>query len=123
MRNDIENIIRNVTNSMAEVLDDEQLQKLQNVLYIQFHGLKLEEENTQLITSESGWQKILKLYAASKRLENCADSTIKQYTDCVVKLITALNKRLCDITTNDIRFYLAMFQENRKCSISYMDTI
>lgn len=123
MRNDIENIIRNVTNSMAEVLDDEQLQKLQNVLYIQFHGLKLEEENTQLITSESGWQKILKLYAASKRLENCADSTIKQYTDCVVKLITALNKRLCDITTNDIRFYLAMFQENRKCSISYMDTM
>lgn len=108
---------------MAEVLDDEQLQKLQNVLYIQFHGLKLEEENTQLITSESGWQKILKLYAASKRLENCADSTIKQYTDCVVKLITALNKRLCDITTNDIRFYLAMFQENRKCSISYMDTM
>lgn len=108
---------------MAEVLDDEQLQKLQNVLYIQFHGLKLEEEHTQLITSESGWQKILKLYAASKRLENCADSTIKQYTDCVVKLITALNKRLCDISTNDIRFYLAMFQESRKCSISYMDTI
>ena len=66
MRNDIENIIRNVTNSMAEVLDDEQLQKLQNVLYIQFHGLKFEEENTQLITSESGWQKILKLYAAVK---------------------------------------------------------
>lgn len=62
MRNDIENIIRNVTNSMAEVLDDEQLQKLQNVLYIQFHGLKLEEENTQLITSESGWQKILNRY-------------------------------------------------------------
>ena len=54
MRNDIENIIRNVTNSMAEVLDDEQLQKLQNVLYIQFHGLKLEEEHTQLITSETG---------------------------------------------------------------------
>ena len=34
--NDIENIIRNVTNSMAEVLDDEQLQKLQNVCTFNF---------------------------------------------------------------------------------------
>ena len=108
---------------MQEVLDEKQLQKLQNVLCIQFHGLKLEEENTQLVTSESGWQKILKLYTASKRLENCADSTVKQYSDCVIKMVTSLNKRLCDITTNDIRFYLAMFQESRKCSISYMDTI
>lgn len=108
---------------MQEVLNEEQLQKLQNVLCIQFHGLKLEEDNMQLITSESGWQNILKLYTASKRLENCADSTVKQYSDCVIKMVTSLNKRLCDITTNDIRFYLAMFQENRKCSISYMDTI
>lgn len=66
--NNIESIIRNVTSAMKEVLNEEQLQKLQNVLCIQFHGLKLEEENTQLITSESGWQKILKLYTASKRL-------------------------------------------------------
>ena len=108
--NNIENIIKNVMSAMQESLDEEQLQKLENTLYIQFHGLKLQEECTQLVTSESGWQKILKLYAASKRLENCADSTIRQYTDCVMKLITTLNKRLRDITTNDIRYYLAMVQ-------------
>lgn len=86
--NNIENIIRNATSAMQDVLNEEQLQKLQNVLCIQFHGLKLEEENTQLITSESGWQKILKLYTASKRLENCAESTVKQYSDCVIKMVT-----------------------------------
>lgn len=41
--NDIENIIRNVTSAMQDVLSEEQLQKLQNVLCIQFHGLKIEE--------------------------------------------------------------------------------
>lgn len=90
--NNIESIIRNVTSAMKEVLNEEQLQKLQNVLCIQFHGLKLEEENTQLITSESGWQKILKLYTASKRLENCAESTVKQYSDCVIKMVTSLKR-------------------------------
>ena len=60
--NNIENIIRNVTGAMQEVLDEKQLQKLQNVLCIQFHGLKLEEENTQLVTSESGWQLLFYSY-------------------------------------------------------------
>lgn len=46
--NNIDNIIRNVLSSMQDCLDDEQLQKLENTLYIQFHGLKLQEECTQL---------------------------------------------------------------------------
>lgn len=60
--NTIDNIIKNVMSSMQDCLDDEQLQKLENTLYIQFHGLKLQEECTQLVTSESHWEKILRLF-------------------------------------------------------------
>ena len=121
--NNIDNIIKNVVSSMQDCLDDEQLQKLENTLYIQFHGLKLQEECTQLVTSESHWEKILRLFVASKRLENCSEGTISRYTDCVTKLIQYLHKRFQDITTSDIRYYLAMYQEQRKISISYLDTI
>ena len=41
----------------------------------------------------------------------------------MTKLVNYLNKRFEDITTNDIRYYLAMYQETRKVSISYMDTL
>ena len=109
--------------SMQDCLDDEQLQKLENTLYIQFHGLKLQEECTQLVTSESHWEKILRLFVASKRLENCSEGTISRYTDCVTKLIQYLHKHFQDITTNDIRYYLAMYQEQRKISVSYLNTI
>ena len=64
---------------MQEVLEDEQLQKLENTLYINF--------------------------LASKRLENCADGgdgTVSRYAECVAKMIEYLHKRFEDITTNDI---------------------
>ena len=83
---------------MQEVLEDEQLQKLENTLYINFHGTRVEEECTQLITSESHGEKVL-------RLENCADGgdgTVSRYAECVAKMIEYLHKRFEDITTNDI---------------------
>lgn len=123
MEKDIDAIIKNVVNTMQGSLDEEQVRKLENVLYINFHGVKLQEECTMLVTSESHWSKILKLFIASKRLENCAQGTIDRYIDCVTKLVGYLNKRFEDITTNDIRYYLAMYQETRHISTSYMDTL
>lgn len=123
MEKDINMIIKNVVNMMQEELTEEQMHKLENVLYISFHGVKLQEECTSLVTSQSHWDKILKLFIASKRLENCSQGTIDRYVDCVTKLVNYLNKRFEDITTNDIRYYLAMYQETRKVSISYMDTL
>ncbi len=119
----LEQIQNQILEKMAETLNNEQLQKLENVMAIEFHGVEVQEECTQLVTSELRWQKILNTFLASKRIENCSLGTLDRYKECVTKLVTSLNKRLQDITTNDIRYYLAMYQETRKISISYMDTI
>lgn len=119
----IEKVINGVVAAMQEDLTDEQLRKLENVLLVQLHGLKIEEECMQLVVSERHWEKILRLYIASKRLENCAESTLQNYERCIRMLMEALNKRLPDITTNDLRFYLAIYQEQRKISMSYMETL
>ena len=87
MEKDINMIIKNVVNMMQEELTEEQMHKLENVLYISFHGVKLQEECTSLVTSQSHWDKILKLFIASKRLENCSQGTIDRYVDCVTKLV------------------------------------
>ena len=119
----IEKVINGIVAAMQEDLTYEQLQKLENVLVMQLHGLKVEEECTQLVTSERHWEKVLRLYIASKRLENCAESTLENYYRCIRMLMQALNKKLPDITTNDLRYYLAMYQEQRKISMSYMETL
>ena len=62
-----EKLIQNVIVAMQDSLTDEQLQKLENVLAINLHGMEVREECTQLVTSERHWERILKLYIASKR--------------------------------------------------------
>ena len=120
---EIEKIQSKILMRMQDILDNEQLKKLENVLVLEFHNIEVKQECTDLITSERHWEKILRTFLASKRIENCSEGTLKSYNDCVTRLITTLNKRLQDITTNDIRYYLAMYQETRKISMSYLDTI
>ena len=108
---------------MQDRLNDEQLLMLENVLAINLHGLEVKEECTQLVTSERHWEKILRMYIACKRLENCAESTLIAYQRCITMLFEGINKKIHEITTNDLRYYLAVYQEQRHISLSYLDTL
>lgn len=113
----IEIIQSRIMERMQDILSNEQLQHLENVLAIEFHGVEVREECTQLVTSEIHWQKVLRTFIASKRIENCSQGTLERYNDCVTKLVTALNKRLQDITTNDIRGQSKSLSHRLKWSI------
>ena len=45
----IEKIIKDVLTEMTPHLDPEQLEHLGNVLYLNFHGKEIQEENTELM--------------------------------------------------------------------------
>jgi site-specific recombinase XerD len=119
----IDKMIDNVLLAMSNDLTPEQLQHLSNVLTINLHGYQIVEECTQLVTSESHWEKVLRLYLATKRLENCSEGTIENYRRCITMMMQSINKRLRDITTNDLRYYLATYQEQRKISLTYLETM
>lgn len=119
----IEKVIKGIMAAVQEDLTPGQLQKLENVLVIQLHGLVIQEECTELVVSERHWEKILRIYIASKRLENCSKGTLENYNRCIRMLMETLHKKLPDITTNDLRYYLAMYQEQRHISLSYLETL
>lgn len=118
-----EGLINGILAEMSSELTDEQLHKLESILVMKLHGLKIEEECTEITVSEASWQRILRLYIASKRLENCAESTLENYERCIRMLMCAINKNLPDITTNDLRYYLAVYQKTRHISMSYLETL
>ena len=119
----MEKLIAEILSAMQSDLTPEQLRRLENVLAIKTHGLTLQEERTELVVSERHWEKALRMYLASKRLENCSEGTLEGYGRCIRMLMQAINKRLPDITTNDLRYYLAMYQEQRGVSLCYLDTL
>lgn len=119
----MEKLIAEILAAMQDALTSGQLQKLENVLVIKTHGVVLQKERTELIVSERHWEKALRLYLASKRLENCSEGTLEQYGRCIRMLMQALNKRLQEITVNDLRYYLAAYQEQRGISLAYLETL
>ena len=119
----MEKLIAEILAAMQEDLAPEQLRRLENVLVIKTRGLVLQEERTELVVSERHWEKALRLYLASKRLENCSEGTLENYGRCIRMLMQSINKRLPEITTNDLRYYLALYQERRGISLSYLETL
>lgn len=63
----------------------------------------------------------LKIYIASKRLEGLSEKSLKTYRLVISMLFETLQKRPQDITTNDIRLYLATYQEQKKISDRSLD--
>ena len=64
----IEKILESVINAMVPHLEPEQLEKLNNVLYINFHGVEVVEQCTELTaTGTDGDVAKIKMFVASKK--------------------------------------------------------
>ena len=47
----VEKILEKIVNEMSPYLDQGQLEHLSNVLYVNFHGLEVQEQCTELVSS------------------------------------------------------------------------
>ena len=70
-------------------------------------------ENSQLVG----------VFLSAKRIEGCSEKTIHYYQSSIEKLLMAIQKQVCEITTNDIRCYLAAQQDTKQLSKVTIDNI
>lgn len=119
----IEEIIQSIKEAMIPYLAPAQLEKLENVLCIQFHGKKIVEECSELApTGEDGDVAKINLFLGSKKTTGRADGTLQQYSREIYAMLDFLGKRLEDITAMDLRYYYAMMREKRGIQMSTMQT-
>lgn len=119
----VEEIIQSIKQAMMPDLTDAQLEKLENVLYIQFHGKKITEEHNELTsTGEDGDVAKINMFLGSKKTTGRADGTLQQYSREIYNMLDFLGKRLEDITAMDLRYYYAVMRERRGIQMSTMQT-
>lgn len=119
----IEKILENVVNQMSPHLCQEQLERLSNVLYINFHGMEVQEQCTELTVSGiEGDEAKIRMFVASKKAVNRQNNTLKQYTREIYNMLTFLGKQLEDITGMDLRYYYGVMREQRGIKMSTMQT-
>ena len=71
------------------------------------------QENSQLVG----------IFLSAKRIEGCSEKTIHYYQSSIEKLLTAIKKEVCNMTTNDIRCYLAEQQDTKHLSKVTIDNL
>lgn len=119
----IERILENVVNAMVPHLTPEQLETLNNVLYINFHNVEVQEQRTELVTRGiDGDEAKIRMFVASKKAVNRQNNTLLQYTREIRNMLAFLEKRLEDITGMDLRYYYGVMREQRGIRMSTMQT-
>lgn len=114
----LEKILMDVCQQMSEYLGDEQLKRLQDILFINFHGKEIKEEKYELqeTGTDSDTYK-MKMFVASKKVSGRQNSTLAQYISQIQKCRNVINKNFEDITTMDLRWYFGMLRERNKNSM------
>lgn len=119
----VEKILENVINEMLPHLSRDQLEHLNNVLYVNFHGVEVVEQCTELTaTGTDGDEAKIRMFVASKKAVNRQTETLKQYSREIYNMLDFLGKRLEDITGMDLRYYYGVMRERRGIKMSTMQT-
>ena len=107
-------IIINITNDMALVLTQYQLEKLKetlenNLKKVEINILTDEKEKQQIKETNDNY---INIFLSAKEVEGCSTRTLKYYREIIEKLINTIDKPIKEIQTEEIRKYLADDKEN-----------
>ena len=112
----MEEKIVTVLNEMAAYLSITQMKKLQEVIVKTFAENEAEKVN---ISNEE----YMNMFLAAKQIEGCSERTIKYYKVTVEHMLNRIPTEVRKITTDDIRGYLAEYQQTNSCSKVTVDNV
>lgn len=116
------NIIIKIEELMADTLSNIQMEKLHNILVSEFQKIKNvgEEIEEELYNNND---KYIDMFLAAKQVEGCSVRTLKYYKSSIIKILGVINKKIKDITTEDLRKYLCDYEKESNCSKATLDNI
>lgn len=118
-----EKLILEISNAMTDILSVEQLAKLNGVLLktISKYTVSMGEEQAPSMAASN--ETLLKAFLSAKQVEGCSQPTIRYYGNTIKLLADNMPKRFTDYTTEDIRAYLAVFQQKHNATKVTVDNV
>ncbi|MHC0040979.1 site-specific tyrosine recombinase/integron integrase [Streptococcus periodonticum] len=114
-------LITQITTDMAKHLSAQQLENLQKVLLATFINVEIAE--IKAVNKQKSNEKLLELFISAKRIEGCSEKSLKYYKIVIENMFTSLKTAIRDLTTSDLRTYLAHYQQERKSSKVTIDNM
>ena len=118
-----EELIRSILHAMAGIISSRQIDELRIVLERQLMNVDITENKIKDNRNEQENVHFLKMFISAKRIEGCSENTLKYYQTTINRLLSYTNKWIKDITTDDLRFYLADYQQENNASKVTVDNV
>lgn len=118
-----ETLIRDVLHGMAGILDSRQLDELRTVLERRFREVSITECKTKGEDNKRENSHFLEMFISAKRIEGCSESTLVYYRTTIERLLSATDKWIKDISTDDLRLYLSEYQKVNNSSKVTVDNV
>ena len=118
-----EKIVKYILTEMSNSLDSKQQVRLQEVLLTAFEQVVMMPTESEERQREQSNSELLKAFISAKKIEGCSEKTLCYYQSSIEALLNSEQKQIGDIGTNDIRTYLACYQEERGISRVTIDNL
>lgn len=118
-----ETVTENILLGMVESLNAEQQVRLRTVLDSAFKLVVIMPVESDERQREQANGELLHAFISAKKIEGCSDKTLCYYQSSIEALLSSEQKRIDTLGTNDIRSYLARYQEKRGSSRVTIDNL
>ena len=116
-------LITEIQASMASILNQAQLEELRRVLSHSLHNVEVTERKTSKPQETAENTGLLDVFIAAKRVEGCSEKSLKSYDATICAMLDTVNNPVREISTDDLRGYLANYQKERNSSKVTIDNM
>lgn len=112
--------INEIKNRCSGFLNSKQISKLERVLIN-----IIKEQETQIICGSKLLDNtgLFNLFLSAKKVEGCSNRSIKMYRSILTNFAKTISTKFNELTTDDIRNYLNIYEETNKISKISLDNI
>ena len=115
-----EKVMKEIEQKMASILNNEQKEKLKEVLLYTFYNIEVTSIKDELVEDNTDYAK---MFIAAKRIEGCSERTLNYYETTIKTMVEKLSKKINSIETEDLRNYLSEYQAKNNCSKVTIDNV
>lgn len=117
-------LVKEICQLMNHHLSPEQNRTLERVLNQVFTCYSLPEDSSSFKAETNlNNSHLISAFIAAKKIEGCSENTLKYYRNTLNKMSAFISKDVCNAETNDLRLYLADYQNTHNSSKTTLDNI
>ena len=109
-------IVNTVVEAMASLCDAVALSVLEKSLMKELAQYEVQERSTDIVVHDGSAEGLLRKFIATKRVEGKSEKTLGYYDYIIRTFLYQIDKRLYELNTFDLRYYLSMYKEHHGVS-------